>query len=87
MIKEEKTDMQNNQTIRSSIDTQKQYRRNYYRQNKEKLKEYQKEYYKKKKMAVGGIVKQVNRKCMTSWKGKKNPITTIEYGTFIVSFD
>ena len=45
MIKEEKTDMQNNQTIRSSIDTQKQYRRNYYRQNKEKLKEYQKEYY------------------------------------------
>tara|TARA_R110002072_G_scaffold224_3_gene1669 strand:- start:2352 stop:2573 length:222 start_codon:yes stop_codon:yes gene_type:complete len=73
--------------VRSSIENQRQYRRNYYLNNKEKLKQYQKEYYKNKKRNIGIPVKQVNRKCNTSWKGPKNPLCTIEYGEFVVSFD
>lgn len=85
-IKEEKVDIQQ-ATVRSSIEAQRQYRRNYYNNNKERLKKYQKEYYKKKKMYIGIPVKQINKKSSVSWKGPKNPVCTIEYGEFVISFD
>ncbi len=58
---------------------QREYRRNYYQKNKEKISKYQKEYYYKK---MG-----YDRRKVLNWKGEKCKGMTIQRGVFVVRFD
>lgn len=56
---------------------QRQYRKKYYLENKEKIKKYQEVYF----------IKKNGYKSRTSWKGEKIIKTTRTYGNFIITFD
>lgn len=57
---------------------QRQYRKKYYQENKEKIKKYQQIYLINK---LGGHRSRV------SWKGEKITKTTKKYGHFVITFD
>ncbi len=56
---------------------QRQYRRKYYQENKDKIKNYQKNY----------LVKKHGYKSRVSWKGERITKTYKTYGNFIITFD
>jgi len=56
---------------------QRQYRKKYYLENKDKIKNYQKVY----------LVKKGGYRSRVSWKGEKIIRTTKTYGNFIITFD
>lgn len=57
----------------------RQYRKNYYQNNKERIAEYQRRYYLRKK----GLPEDHN----LNWRGKKQIGIVLKYGSFVVCFD
>mgnify|MGYP003139395250 CR=1 FL=1 len=58
------------------LEYQRQYRKKYYQENKDKIKKYQQVY----------LIKR-GYKSRVSWKGEKITKTTKTYGNFIITFD